>query len=67
MLAFLSYASGLASEDEGFFNFSLDSVIDVLGYDYGVIDSLWNHGGNASMVSDSTIVMGLGDFWKRLN
>ena len=40
-------ASGLASEDEGFFNHSLDSVIDLLGYDYGVIDSLWNRGGNA--------------------
>lgn len=40
-------ASGFASEDEGFFNHSLDSVIDLLGYDYGVIDSLWNHGGNA--------------------
>jgi hypothetical protein len=39
-------ASGLTSEDEGYLNHSLDSVIDLLGYTYGTIDSLWNGGGN---------------------
>jgi hypothetical protein len=39
-------ASGLASEDEGFLNHELDSVMDLLGYQYGTIDSLWNGGGN---------------------
>jgi hypothetical protein len=39
-------ASGLASEDEGFLNYELDSVMDLLGYAYGTIDSLWNGGGN---------------------
>ncbi len=39
-------ASGLTSEDEGYLNHSLDSVIDLIGYDYGTIDSLWNGGGN---------------------
>lgn len=39
-------ASGLTSEDEGYMNHSLDSVIDLLGYTYGTIDSLWNGGGN---------------------
>lgn len=39
-------ASGLTSEDEGYLNHSLDSVIDLIGYTYGTIDSLWNGGGN---------------------
>ncbi|MBP9151481.1 MAG: alkaline phosphatase D family protein [Flavobacteriales bacterium] len=39
-------ASGLTSEDEGYMNFELDSVIDLIGYTYGTIDSLWNGGGN---------------------
>ncbi|MCB0755706.1 MAG: alkaline phosphatase D family protein [Flavobacteriales bacterium] len=39
-------ASGLASQDEGYLNHSLDSVIDLLGYSYGTIDSLWNGGGS---------------------
>lgn len=39
-------ASGLTSEDEGYLNHSLDSVMDLLGYTYGTIDSLWNGGGN---------------------
>ena len=39
-------ASGLTSEDEGYLNHSLDSVMDLLGYSYGTIDSLWNGGGN---------------------
>lgn len=39
-------ASGLTSEDEGYLNHELDSVIDLLGYTYGTIDSLWNGGGN---------------------
>ncbi len=49
-------ASGLTSEDEGYLNYQLDSVIDLLGYDYGTIDSLWNGGGNGvgnSNFSDS--------------
>ena len=39
-------ASGLASEDEGYLNYQLDSVMDLLFYEYGTIDSLWNGGGN---------------------
>ena len=39
-------ASGLASEDEGYLNYELDSVMDLLLYSYGTIDSLWNGGGN---------------------
>lgn len=39
-------ASGLTSEDEGYLNYELDSVFDLLGYTYGTIDSLWNGGGN---------------------
>lgn len=49
-------ASGLASHDEGYLNHELDSVMDLLGYDYGTIDSLWNGGGNGvgnSNFSDS--------------
>ncbi len=39
-------ASGLASQDEGYLNHELDSVMNLLGYAYGTIDSLWNGGGN---------------------
>lgn len=39
-------ASGLSSNDEGFLNYELDSVMELLGYSYGTIDSLWNGGGN---------------------
>lgn len=39
-------ASGLASQDEGYLNHELDSVMNLLGYNYGTIDSLWNGGGN---------------------
>ncbi|MDP6909430.1 MAG: alkaline phosphatase D family protein, partial [Flavobacteriales bacterium] len=39
-------ASGLTSEDEGYMNHSLDSVMDLIGLGYGTIDSLWNGGGN---------------------
>ncbi len=39
-------ASGLSSEDQGYLNHSLDSIMDLLGLGYGTIDSLWNGGGN---------------------
>ncbi len=49
-------ASGLASHDEGYLNHELDSVLELVGFDYGTIDSLWNGGGNGvgnSNFSDS--------------
>ena len=39
-------ASGLASNDEGYLNQQLDSVLNLIGFTYGTIDSLWNGGGN---------------------
>jgi hypothetical protein len=39
-------ASGLSSEDEGYLNWSLDSVIALTGLPYLTPDSVWNGGGN---------------------
>lgn len=39
-------ASGLTSEDEGYLNYKLDSVLNLIGFSYGTIDSMWNGGGN---------------------
>ena len=58
-------ASGLASEDEGYLNHSLDSVIDLLGYTYGTIDSLWNGGGNGVNNTNFSDSYGTVEVWGR--
>ena len=58
-------ASGLASEDEGYLNYQLDSVIDLLGYSYGTIDSLWNGGGNGVGNSNFSDSYGTMEFFGR--
>lgn len=58
-------ASGLTSEDEGYLNHSLDSVIDLLGYTYGTIDSLWNGGGNGVDNENFSDSYGTMEVWGR--
>lgn len=56
-------ASGLASEDEGYLNYELDSVMDLVGFDYGTIDSLWNGGGNGVSNSNFSDSYGTLEVW----
>lgn len=58
-------ASGLSSNDEGYLNYQLDSVIDLLGYTYGTIDSLWNGGGNGVNNSNFSDSYGTMEFFGR--
>jgi hypothetical protein len=39
-------SSGLSADDEGYLNYSIDSVFDAFGFNLSVKDFLWNGGGN---------------------
>ncbi|MGB1318125.1 MAG: alkaline phosphatase D family protein, partial [Flavobacteriales bacterium] len=56
-------ASGLASEDEGYLNHELDSVLELVGFDYRTIDSLWNGGGNGVGNSNFSDSYGTVEVW----
>ena len=56
-------ASGLASEDEGFLNYELDSVMELVGFNYGTIDSLWNGGGSGVGNSNFSDSYGTVEVW----
>lgn len=56
-------ASGLASHDEGYLNYQLDSIMDLLGFSYGTIDSLWNGGGNGVNNSNFLDSYGTMEVW----
>ena len=58
-------ASGLTSEDEGYLNYQLDSIISLIGLSYLTEDSLWNGGGNGVGNSNFSDSYGTMEFFGR--